>query len=320
MNLKSILLAAFVCLGVSPSSAHAWPRKPLSIVVGFAAGGDTDVVARIYADKLSNRLGQPVLVENKPGASGMIAAAYVAKAAPDGYTLMNVASTFAIAPHVLKSSAATDAVKDFSPIFQISKAPLVVVTSPTMKLSGIPDLIREARSNGQLSYASPGIGSPMHLLAEQFLRSARISMAHIPYKGNSQVISDSIAGHVTVGWTGLASANPQISDGKLLALAVTTPERSGSLPHVPTFVELGFPDVSFVSWMGFLGPKGMPSDLVQMLNKHLNEITEMPDVRAKLAALGLEPVGGPPAVFETTVRTDYERLGTMVQESEIKLD
>ncbi|WP_439589746.1 Bug family tripartite tricarboxylate transporter substrate binding protein [Hydrogenophaga sp.] len=323
MRQKLLRVATGLAMFLSASlHAQTWPQKPITIVIGFPAGGDTDVVARIYADKLSSRLGQPVIVENKPGASGMIGAAYVAKAPADGYTIMNVASTFAIAPHVVAPSPGIvqDPVNDFTAIFQVSKAPLVAFTGVSTNIKSLSDLVRDGKAGKPLSYGTPGSGTPMHLLGEQFKNSAGIPMMHVPYKGSAPVLTDALAGHISVGWTSPASVSPHLTSGKLLALAVSSPERSALLPNVPTFTESGFPDVRFVSWQGFLGPKNLPPEVVQTLNKHLNEITQMPDVRARLASIGLEPVGGAPDHFANTVRGDYERLGAMVRKYNIKLD
>lgn len=323
MRQKLLRAVGALALFLSASlHAQTWPQKPITIVIGFPAGGDTDVVARIYADRLSNRLGQPVIVENKPGASGMIGAAYVAKAPADGYTIMNVASTFAIAPHVVAPSPgiAQDPVNDFTAIFQVSKAPLVAFTGVSTNIKSLSDLVREGKAGKPLSYGTPGSGTPMHLLGEQFKNSASIPMMHVPYKGSAPVLTDALAGHISIGWTSPASVSPHLTSGKLVALAVSSPERSALLPNVPTFTESGFPDVRFVSWQGFLGPRNMPPEVVQILNRHLNEITQMPDVRARLASIGLEPVGGAPDQFANTVRLDYERLGAMVRKYNIKLD
>jgi len=313
-------LALAVCtvaaLAAGTASAQGYPNKPITLVVSYPAGGDTDAVARLYAEKLAARLGQQVLVDNRPGASGTLGNASVAKAAPDGYTLLFTPSTFPIAQHVLKlgASAAHDVVKDFTPIIKAGNIPLLIVASPSVGVKDIKSLIAEAKAGKAFTYGSPGSGSPMHIAAEMLNKAAGTKITHVPYRGVAPVVNDALGGHVTVGWVTPGAVGQHVSAGKLLPLAVAERQRTKLMPEVPTLIELGYKEVDVSAWMGLLGPKGLPADLVRTLNTHMNEILKMPDVVAKMAALCIEPVGGDGSVLANQVAADNDRFGKLVKE------
>ena len=312
----SLLAAGAAVFAAGTASAQAWPSKPVTIVVSYPAGGDTDAIARVYAEKLGTRLGQQVLIDNRPGASGTIGNAGVSKAAADGYTLLFTPSTFPIAQHVLKLAPATahDVVNDFTPIIKTGNIPLLIVSSPSLGLKSMAQLIAEAKSGKPYTYGSPGAGSPMHIAAEMLNRAAGVKLTHVPYRGVAPVVNDALGGHVSIGWITPGAVGQHVQSGKLLPLAVAERARTKLMPEVPTLIELGYKDLDVSAWMGLLGPKGLPTEIVRTLNSDLNEILKMPDVMAKMAALGIEPIGGEPAVLARQIAGDNDRFGKLVKE------
>lgn len=325
MNLsrRNIALATLAALAILPGTvaAQAWPTaKPITIVISYPAGGDTDAIGRVYAEKLTARLGQQVLIDNRPGASGTIGNSYVAKAAPDGYTLLFTPSTFPIAQHVLKVSpqVAHDVNRDFTPVIKTGNIPLLVVTSPSTGIKDMRQFIADAKAGKSLNYGTPGSGSPMHIAGEMLNKAAGIKAAHVPYKGVAPVVNDALGGHVSVGWITPGAVGQHVSTGKLIPLAVAERSRTKGMPNVPTLIELGYKDLDVSAWMGLLGPKGMPADVVRSLNGHFNEILKMPDVVARMTALGIDPIGGDPAVLARQVSGDDELFGRLIKEFGIK--
>lgn len=323
--MKNRLLVAFAAVASVLAGGHAmaqaWPTaKPISIVVSYPAGGDTDAIGRAYAEKLAQRLGQQVLIDNRPGASGTIGNAYVAKAAPDGYTLLFTPSTFPIAQHVLKVSpqVAHDVNRDFAPIIKTGNIPLLVVTAPSTGIKDIKQVISDAKSGKPLTYGSPGTGSPMHIAAEILNRAAGIKISHVPYKGVAPIVVDSLGGHVSVGWITPGAVGQHVTTGKLIPLAVAERTRTKLMPNVPTFIELGYKDMGVSAWMGLVGPRALPAEIVRSLNAHMNEILKMPDVMARMNALGIEPIGGEPGVLAKQIADDDSRFGKLVGEFGIK--
>lgn len=294
----------------------------MTIIVGYPAGGDSDVVARVYAAKLSARLGQQFLVDNRLGASGTIGANAVARAAADGYTLLFVPATFAIAQHVLKPAAATahDVGKDFTPVIKTGDIPLLAVTSPSTGIKGMLQALAEAKAGKPLTYGSPGAGSSVHIAGELLNRAVGVRINHVPYKGVAPVVTDTLGGHVSIGWITPGAIANHVATGKFIALAVAERKRSPLMPPVPTLIEPGYKDAEVSAWMGLLGPKGLPADVVSTLNCHLNEIIRMPDVVARMTALGVVPVGGEPSVMAQQVNTDNERIDKLIKELGVQAD
>ncbi|MDT4822414.1 hypothetical protein FQZ97_556130 [compost metagenome] len=314
--------AILLLCAATAALAQSWPAKPITLVVAYPAGGDTDAIARTYAEKLAQRLGQPVLVDNRPGASGMIGNAWVAKAPADGYTLLFTPSTFPIAQHVLKAGpgVAHDVVKDFTPIVKTGNIPVLMVTAPTSGIQNVAQLVAGAKAGKAFTYGTPGAGSPMHIAGELFNKDAGVAIAHAPYRGVAPVVNDTLGGHVSVGWITPGAVAGHIAAGKLVPLAVAERQRTKLMPNVPTFLELGYRDMDVSAWMGLLGPKALPAEVVQTLNRHVNEILKMPDVQARMAALGIEPVGGEPAVLARQIADDDQRFGKLVREFGIRAD
>lgn len=313
------LAVASVCSSAA-AQAPAYPSKPITIVVAYPAGGDTDAMARLYAEKLSTRLGQPVVVDNRPGASGVIGSVYVAKAPADGYTLLLAPNTFAIAQFVLKTTAGSsyDVLHGFTPIVQTSVQPMFVAANQASGIKDIKTLVEQGKRSG-LTYASPGSGSPMHILGEMFNKAAGTQIAHIPYKGVAPAVNDLIGGHIPTTFMTWGPIAPYIG-GKVNALAVADTQRSSLAPNVPTLVEQGIKGVEVTAWQGLFGPKGMPPETVKLLNQHLNEILKMPDVVTKMATFGALPVGGDAARLEKTNAADHSRFGKLIKDLGIQAD
>lgn len=324
MNTRRHALALALCaaaLGAAnPSWAQVWPTKPITLVVAYPAGGDTDALARLFAEKLSTRVGQPVLVDNKPGASGVIGSSFVSKAAPDGYTMLVAPSTFSIAQMVLKTGSGYDVVNGFTPIIQTAMMPLFIVSGPASGAKSLKELVATSKGNAALSYASPGSGSPMHILGEMFNKSAGLSIRHVPYKGVAPAINDVLGGHVPLTVVTYGPIAPYLSSGKIVPLAVADRTRSPLAPNVPTLAELGYKDIEVVAWNGIFGPKGMAPETVKMLNAHFNEILKMPEVAAKMAVFGALPLGGAPDTLAKTNAADFERFGRVIKDLGIQAD
>ncbi len=320
--LRSLMLGLGLVGAASAALAQGnWPSKPITIVVAYPAGGDTDALARVFAEKLAPRLGQPVLVDNKPGASGVIGSAFVGKAQPDGYTLLLAPNTFAMAQLVLKTSpqAGYDVTNGFTPIIQTGAQPLFIAAGPGTKAKSLKEAMEESKK-GELAYASPGSGSPMHVLGEMFNKSAGANFRHVPYRGVAPALTDIAGGHVPLTWMTYGPIAPYIADGKMRLFAVAQAQRSPLAPDVPTLAELGYKNVEVTAWNGLYGPKGLPPEIVKTLNTQLNDIIKMPDVVAKMKTLGTIPVGGAPEVLAKTTAADLERFTRVVKELGIQAD
>ncbi len=326
MNVRRTLLATGVALAAlvmaGGAAAQAYPTKPINVIVSFPPGGDTDALARGFAEKLAARLGQPVVVENKTGASGTIGNSYVAKAAPDGYTLLFTPNTMATAPLVLKpgSGAVYDPLTDFTPILLAGTQSLFLVANTSTGIKDMKDFVAAAKSGKITSYASPGSGSPMHILGEAFNKSAGIKLTQVPYRGSGPAIVDLVGGHIPVFYTTLGPVAQHLASGKLVNIGVADPARSPLAPNVPTFAESGFKDSEVGAWQGFLGPKGMPADVVKTLNTHLNEILKMPDMVEKMKTMALVPAGGEPAAIQKVIASDHTRYGKVIKEAGIQVE
>ncbi|MDQ0023068.1 tripartite-type tricarboxylate transporter receptor subunit TctC [Variovorax paradoxus] len=319
-------IAAAVALGSACAAGFAWangyPSKPITLVVAYPAGGDTDALARLFAEKLAARMGQPVVVDNRPGASGIIGSAYVSKAPPDGHTLLLAPSTFSIAQLVLKSGGASgyDVLNGFTPIVQTGSLPLFLVAGSASGMASLKDLVAAAKAGKPLTYASPGSGSPMHILGEMFNRAAGVNLAHVPYKGVAPAVNDVLGGHVPATFITLGPVAPYFANGKMLPLAVASRERSPIAPKVPTLLELGYKDVEVTAWNGLWGPRNLPPEIVKTLNGHFNEILKMPDIVSRMAVLGTVPVGGSADALGKINAADFERFGKVIKELGIQAD
>ena len=321
-NVLALAAVATALVFAGGVAAQAYPNKQINVVVSFPPGGDTDALARLFSEKLAARTGQPVIVENKTGASGTIGNSFVAKANPDGYTLLFTPNTMATAPLVLKpgTGAVYDPLTDFSPIILAGTQSLFVVATTASGVTSMKELVAAAKAGKVSSYASPGSGSPMHILGEMFNKSAGIRIAQVPYRGSGPAIVDLIGGHLPIMYTTLGPVAPHIASGKLVNIGVADPQRSPLQPNVPTLAESGFKDAEVGAWQGFLGPKGMSPDVVKTLNGHFNEILKMPDVLTRMNALALIPAGGDPSAISKVIAADNSRYGKIIKEAGIQAD
>ena len=326
---RRALLNALGAAGVAPMLAPsgalaqqgaAWPAKPLRIMVGANAGGGTDIIARMLAEKLTASLGQQVVVENRPGASNTIAADLTAKAPPDGYTLLAATNTGqAIAPHLIKLGF--DPIKDVTPIALIVNVPNVLVLNPQVPARTVADLVALVRARpGEFRYASSGVGSTQHIAGEAFAAATGTKMTHVPYKGSAQAHLDLMSGQIEVMFDTTSSAMQHIRSGKLRALAVTTPKRSAELPDVPTLAETGVKGAEMGTWYGLFVTGGTPAPIVERLTAEVGKAIQQPDVQAKLRGLGGEPGTITREQFAAMNRADYERFGKLIREAGIRLE
>ena len=315
----AVAIAATCAAG--PVWSEVYPNKLIKLIVAYPAGGDTDAVARLYAEKLSARVGQTVVVENKPGASGVIGSNFVARAEPDGYTLLLAPSTFSIAQLVLKvgPNSGYDVLNDFTPIIQLSTQPMFLVAGKGADgMKSLKDVVAAAKGGKALDYASPGSGSPMHILGEMFNQSAGIKLRQVPYKGVAPALNDVLGGFVPLTYITLGPVTPHLADGKMVLLGVADKKRSPLAPDVPTMLEQGYKDVEVTAWQGLFAPRGLPADIVKKLNSEFNEILKMPDVVEQMKVLGMLPLGGPPETLRDTNAADFERFSKVVKELGIK--
>jgi tripartite-type tricarboxylate transporter receptor subunit TctC len=316
-----ILLLAAAALG-SLTSAHAEPRypsHPIQLVVTVPPGGAADFVARLVAAKLADALGQPVIIANRGGAGGTTAAAAVAKADPDGYTLLlNTIATHGIGPH-LYANLPYDPVKDFAPVILLAKLPLIMTVTASLPARSVADVIALAKvSPGQLAFASSGTGGAPHLAGELFKTSAGIDLLHVPYRGSGPAVVDLIAGRVAIMFDATPSLLAFITSGQLRPLAAASPERHRLLPEVPSFAELGYDRMDIALWYGIVAPANTPPPIVQRLNSELVAILAMPDIRKSFADQGAYVASGTPAAFEAFMRGEMSRWGVVIKEAGIK--
>lgn len=322
IGFKALAATAVVAgsLGVSTQAFAAYPDKPIRMVVGFSAGGTTDVVARIVGKEIGDALGQPVVVENRPGAGSNIATDMAAAAAPDGYTLYMVAVTAAI-NQTLYKNVKFNLVNDFAPVALAVRVPNVLVVNPNVPAKSVQELVAYAKANpGKMNFASSGSGTSIHMAGELFKQSAGVDVVHIPYKGSAPAIADLIGGQVDYMFDNMPSAWPHVEGGKLRALAVTTATRSDTAPDLPTMKESGFPSFDVSSWFGVLAPKGTPSDIVDKLNKAIRDALAKPDVRKQLAGLGAVPADTTPAQFADFIKSEVDGWAKVVKASGATVD
>lgn len=320
-RLVGLLIVSAAAISGALMPAAAFPTKPIVIVVPFPAGAGPDVVARLLGERLSPRLGQPVIIENRPGASGYVGAAAVARAAPDGHTLLLTPNTLFIAPHLAPkaTTAQVHVVNDFAPVIMPSQTTMVMVANPGLGVRNAKELADLVRKQPGLAYGSSGNGSVLHIAGELFKRAGHLDMQHVPYKGITPAIADVIAGHVKVTFAGLSIAN-FLKSGALLALATVEKQRSAALPDLPTAIEQGFPDVAVEGWFALVAPKATPGSVIERLNRELNAVLAMPDVRDRIVNSGEIVLGGTPETLGRRMQDDYDRYGSIVKQLNIKSD
>jgi tripartite-type tricarboxylate transporter receptor subunit TctC len=315
------VIAVILPVAASPAHADTYPSRPIHLIVPYAPGGGTDISARAIAQHVGQSLGQAVIVENRPGAGTLVGTAYVAKAAPDGYTLVYGSVTHTIAPALYKSKMPFDAIKDFTPISQVATFPFVFLVQPALKIDSVAQLIAELKAKpGRLNYASVGNGTGTNLAGEMFKLMTSTNIVHVPYNGSGPAITALLGGQVQVAISDPPPAMAFIKDGTLKALAVTTAQRSSALPDVPTLAESGVPGFEFTSWWGVFGPAGLPPDVTAKLNKAFTDALHYPDVKAALASFAADPVGSSSADFAATVQREVGKFAKIVKDANIKLD
>jgi tripartite-type tricarboxylate transporter receptor subunit TctC len=305
-------------LGMAAAAAQAqeaFPGKPIHIIVPFTAGSATDIIARVLGERLSAAFGQPVIVENRPGAGGTIGITQLAKAAPDGTTL-GVVSTGHVVNDTLYKDLQYDTLGDFAGVAPLASLPSVLMVPPDPGVRRVADLVALAKSRpGELNYATAGIGSASHINSEKFCLAAGISVMHIPLKGTPEILNETMGGRVQMAWAPLVSAIGAIKDGKVVALAVSTPARSPTLPDVPTIAEAGYPDAEFNFWVGLLAPAKTPREIVNRLNAEIGKALKQPEVRSRLANLGAEPMFMTAEQFDAFLAQEHDTLGKVMRKA-----
>ncbi|MEJ2896523.1 Bug family tripartite tricarboxylate transporter substrate binding protein [Bordetella avium] len=323
-GLKKYAMAvlAAVCVGPAAQAAGAadnWPDKPVRLVVPFAAGGNTDLMARLLGTQLSKDLKQTFVIENVSGASGNIASAQMARAVPDGYTLMvGTVGTQAINPSLYKGMS-EKTLDSFQPVTLFSTIPNVLVVNAQLPVNNVAELVAYARNpKNAVSFASSGVGSSIHLSGELFNVAAKVPGTHVPYRGSAPAVSDLMGGQLTLMFDNLSSSLPYVQSGKLKALAVTSAQRSPLLPNVPTMVEAGYPEFVIGSWNGVLAPAGTPPEIVAKLDAAIRRIASSPEFQERIAQLGGETRADGPEVFDRFIRDEYQRWARVIRDAKVE--
>ncbi|WP_020206529.1 MULTISPECIES: tripartite tricarboxylate transporter substrate binding protein [Cupriavidus] len=317
--LMAALAAGLLCAGV-PALADTWPAKPIQLLIPYPPGGSADLLARPVAARLQERLGQPVVLDYRPGAGGTIASQQLARAKPDGYTLIVV-----LAAHAINASLYPrlpyDTRKDFAPVSLVANLPLILAGSASLKARTVPELIAQARAEpGKLTFGSAGNGNTGHLAGELFDSLAGVKMTHVPYKGSSQVVNAMLAGEVQLTFDSISTTMPHVRSGRLHALAVTSGKRAALAPEVPTLAEAGVPGFDINGWYAVLAPAGTPPAIVERLSKDIAAVLTQPELRANLAANGYEPVGSTPAALGAHIDAEIARWSKVVKDSGARLE
>ncbi|KRC70176.1 Tripartite tricarboxylate transporter family receptor [compost metagenome] len=321
--MKKALLAAslaVLALGGAAGAQAAWPERPITMVVPFPPGGPTDLVARVLAKQLTDQLGQTVVVENKGGANGNIGMQYAAGAKPDGYTVLYNTSSIALSPNLYRSLA-FDPVKDFAPVSSTAVIPLVLLVHPSVPADNAAAFVEYARQHpGKLSYGSAGAGNVTHLGALLLLRSLQIDAVHVPYRGSAPAMTDLVGGQVQVMTNTLNDSLGFIREGKLRALAVTSPTRSDQLPNVPTVAETVAPGFGMGAWQGVVAPAGTPAPVIEKLNAEIRRALQSPEMQKQLKAQGAQALGSTPQEYADYIKSEIKRWGEVVKAADVKLD
>ena len=320
-RLAFVVPAAWLAFGAGMALAQSnYPNRPIRFLVGVVPGGATDILARIFGQKLGEAWQQNVVIDNRPGANQIVAADLTAKAAPDGYTLQMIPAGFAINP-AMHRKLPYDPIRDFTAISMVAMVPNVMVVHPSIPVKTVNDFVAYARARpGQLSYGSSGVGSPSHLCGELLSAVARIQMTHVPYKGQGQAMIDLLGGHLKVAFPSIPASIPHIKTGKLVALGVATGKRSSSLPDVPTIDESGVKGYEVSGWYGVIAPPKMSKPLLAKLNGELNRILQAPDVRQTMSQQGADPVGSTPEEFAAAIAADIAKWKKIVAAAGIKAE
>lgn len=320
MELAVVAGAGLALAAGGAAAQDAFPSRPVQLVVAYSPGTGADILARLLGPRLSERWKTTVVAENRVGATGTIASGFVAKAAPDGHTLLFIATSFGTTP-ALRRNLPFDPVKSFAPVALLATSGLGLVVHPQLPVKTLQDFINLAkRRPGELHYSSPGVGGPQHLAMELLKLETRINIVHVPYKGFAGAIADAMAGHVEAMVSALQSAQPHVASGRLRMLAVTSGARSAAFPGVPTMKELGLANLEIYTWYGSFAPAGTPAAVVNRINADMNELLRLPESRAVMARLGMDAAGGPPDRLGNLVKSELARWQGVVQAAGIQAD
>ena len=321
-RLKGILGAALISAGLMSSAcAASWPDSTVTIVVPFSPGGTTDVVGRLIGQKLGEMWGQSVVIDNKLGAGGNIGTGIVAKSTPNGNTILLASgSIFTVNPHLYKTLP-FDVEKDFIPITNIASGPMVVVTSKNVKAKNLQELLDQAKKEPKtLNLGSAGLGSQVHMAGENFMYAAKVDMTHVPYRGEAAAYTDLMAGQIDVVVGNIGAVSSLVGSGRINALAVTSKERAAMLPDVPTVSEAGVPGFENYGWFGFLVPTGTPADVVKKIRDDTVKVLAMPDIKERLAAQGMAPVGNTPEEFTAAIQKESKMWAKVIADRKITIN
>jgi tripartite-type tricarboxylate transporter receptor subunit TctC len=319
-TIKQIGLSTALCAVAGLANAQAWPTKPVTIVVPFPAGGTTDVLARAISNKLSTAIGQPVIVDNKPGAGATLGADLVAKASADGYTLLMGAVHHTVATNYYKNLRYSFE-KDFAPITTVALVPNVMTVSAKSPFNTVKELITAGKANpDKLSYGSNGNGTAQHMIGTQFEMESGIKILHVPYKGSAPLTTDLLGGQVDMSFDTITPVLPFIKEGKLKALAVTTAKRSSTLPNVPTLQEAGVANIAIGTWFGLLAPTATPKSVIARLNTEIVKIIQSPEFKKQMADIGAEPIGNKPEEMAKQIKDETEKFARLVKDGKITLE
>ncbi len=318
--LRVMLAAAWLLSGVVAASAQNYPTRPVRVVVGFPAGGPTDAIARIVAQKLTDNLGQQFFVENIGGAGGNTAAGQVARVTPDGYTIMAISTGFVVNPS-LYAKVPYDPIKDFAPVTLVAVSPNVVVVNPQVPAKTLPELVQLIRDNpGKYSFAGPGVGSTPHLGGELFRLAFKLDLVHVPFTGAGPAVQATVGGHTPIAFTALPSSLSAVQAGQLRALGVASAERAAGMPDVPTFAEQGVKDQDADTLTGIVAPAGTPKEIVDLLYREIAKIVAQPDVKERLTVLGFKPVANTPDQFGARIRLEIDKWGKVVRDAKLRIE
>src|SRR5438128_970316 len=318
--LRWILACLLLASSAAPSLAQNYPNRPVRVVVGFPAGGPTDVIARIVAQNLSESLGQQFYVENIPGAGSNTASGQVARATPDGYTIMGISTGFIVNPS-LYAKVPYDPIKDFAAVTLVAASPNVVVVNPQVPAKSLPELVKLIRENpGKYSYAGPGVGSTPHLGGELFRLTYKLDLVHVPFTGAPPAVQATVGGHTPIAFTALPSSLAAIQAGQVRAIGIAATERAPQIPDVPTFAEQGLNGQEADTLTGIVAPAGTPKEIVELLSREIAKSVARPDVRERLAVLGFKPVANTPDEFAARIKLEMEKWGKVVRDANLRIE
>lgn len=318
--LRVLLATLWLASGVVAVAAQGYPNRPVRIVVGFTAGGPTDAIARIVAQRLSDSLGQQFVVENMAGAGGNTAAGQVARMTPDGYTIMAISTGFVVNPS-LYAKVPYDPIKDFAPISLVAASPNIVVVNPSVPAKTLSELVQLIRDNpGKYSFAGPGVGSTPHLGGELFRLAFGLDLVHVPFAGAGPAVQATVGGHTPIAFTALPSSLSAIQAGQLRALGIAAPKRSASMPDVATFAEQGIKDQDAETLTGIVAPAGTPKEVVDLLYREIAKAVAQPEVKERLTTLGFDPVANTPDEFGARIKLEIDKWGKVVRDAKLRIE